>query len=361
MKMQNQTTPIRQNRLANLLIEASPVSVVLTNTEETIEVVNRVTEDWFGYRESELIGKKWETLFPADSMSGGVSQSACYLSQLRDPDPGQSWEIMGRRKNGSTFSVRVTLHPLVTVSGDMILANVMTAHESDSIHEKRIAGERLAAVLEMASGLAHESRNALQRARSCLDLLELDLANNPELLQLTDRIRTALTDLRDNYEEVKDYATPIVLKRAVASLSQLCQASFDELACKHSDRSSSLRIRIHPWDDCVWIDASRMKQVFLQVFENAMVASPRRGEIFVNCRRVLTAGHSSLEMTIRDYGSGLTEEVAQRMFEPFFTTKQQGTGLGLAVCRRIIEAHGGTIEAANHPDGGAVLRIVLPT
>jgi len=64
--------------------------------------------------------------------------------------------------------------------------------------------------------------------------------------------------------------------------------------------------------------------------------------------------------TIRDHGIGLSEEAALRKFEPFFTTKQQGTGLGLPVCRRIVEAHDGTIEATNHPDGGVVARIKLP-
>lgn len=359
--MQPRTTPIRQNRLANLLIEASPVSIVLTDPQGTIEVVNHVTEDWFGYSESELSEKKIETLFPPEPSSDDVSQTACFLSQLSDSDYGKSWDLMGRRKDGSEFPVRVTLHPLVTVSGEMILANVMGSRETDSFQQKRIAGERLAAVLEMVSGLAHESRNALQRAQSCLDLLELDLADNSELLHLTDRIRTALTDLRDNYEEVKDYATPIVLQRTEVSLSQLCQAAFDEIADQQSHRLPKLRFHCDPSRDRVSIDPMQMKQVFLHLFDNAIQASPPSGEVVVACRQVVATAGGSIEITIRDHGSGLSDEAADRMFEPFFTTKQQGTGLGLAVCRRIVDAHGGTIEAANHPDGGVVVRIVLPT
>ncbi len=359
--MQPRSNPIRQNRLANLLIEASPVAIILTDPSATISVVNHRTEVWFGYRESELAGKNLEILFSAESTRDDASPRACFLSQLHDPDAGRQWDLIGCRENGTEFPVRVSLHPLVIASGDMILANVIAERQTETLDQERIAGERLAAVLEMVSGLAHESRNALQRAQSCLDLLDLDLADKSELLQLTDRIRTALTDLRDNYEEVKDYAAPIVLKRSEVDLAQLCQSIFDEIAEQYPKVSPRLSIRCDTSCGRICVDAARMGQVFRQLFENAIQASSAQGGIVMACRSLNTTPSRSVEITVRDHGSGLSNAAASRLFEPFYTTKQQGTGLGLAVCQRIVEAHRGTITAANHCDGGVVVRIVLPS
>ncbi|MEO9590203.1 hypothetical protein [Rhodopirellula bahusiensis] len=135
-----------------------------------------------------------------------------------DPDPDKALLLQAHRKDGQTFPAKVTLHPLKTDSGDSCLANVIDLTQpqgpaNKSKHEKRIQGERLAAVLQMVSGLAHESRNALQRAHSCLDLLQLDLVDQSDLMTLTEQIRGALTDIQQNYEEVRDYAALIVLKR----------------------------------------------------------------------------------------------------------------------------------------------------
>ncbi len=359
--MQARTNPIRQNRLANLLIEASPVAIILTDSSATISVVNHMTEVWFGYRESELIGKNLRILFSAKSNRDDASQQACFLSQLHDPDDGRQWDLIGCRNDGTEFPVRVLLHPLVTASGDMILANVIAERKTETLDQERIAGERLAAVLEMVSGLAHESRNALQRAQSCLDLLDLDLSDNSELLQLTGSIRTALTDLRNNYEEVKDYAAPIVLKRSKVDLSQLCQKTFEEIAEQYPQLSPRLSIRCDLSCGRICVDTARMGQVFQQLFENAIQASSAQGEIVVACRSMDTTPSRSIEITVRDHGSGLSDAAASRLFEPFFTTKQQGTGLGLAVCQRIVEAHRGTITAVNHCDGGVAVRIVLPS
>ncbi len=358
--MQLQTTPIRQNWLANLLIEASPVAVVLTDRAGIIEIVNNVAERWFGYRESELAGKLVETIIRLGSTRDEEAQPACFLSHLRHSDTDTTRELFGRRKDGSEFPVRVRLHPLVTVSGEMVLANVMNLREAETGIEKRIEGERLAAVLEMVSGLSHESRNALQRAQSCLDLLELDLADKTELLCLTERIRIALKDLHNHYEEVKEYAAPIKLRCKSVSLPGICQAAFAELSQERGGHLPSLQINCDPECNSVSVDAQHMQQVFYNLFENAIHASPATSEIEWSCRCSSPSQGGVAQITIRDHGSGLTEVVAKRMFEPFFTTKQQGTGLGLAVCRRIIEAHDGIIDAANHPDGGVVVRIVLP-
>jgi len=107
----------------------------------------------------------------------------------------------------------------------------------------------------------------------------------------------------------------------------------------------------------VWVlDAQRMQQVLHNLLRNAVEASPEGAVIQVSAARE----GSALVLGFRDRGEGLPEENLERIFEPFFTTRARGTGLGLAVARRIVELHGGTLSARNHPQGGAEFRVILP-
>jgi signal transduction histidine kinase len=102
-----------------------------------------------------------------------------------------------------------------------------------------------------------------------------------------------------------------------------------------------------------------MRHVFRNTFENAIEVTPEGGSIFVRCSRISNNGKASLRIQIRDGGAGLTPEQQARIFEPFFTTKTRGTGLGMALCQRIVHAHEGTI-AADNADKGAEIEINLP-
>jgi len=223
-----------------------------------------------------------------------------------------------------------------------------------------IKAERLAAILQMITGLSHESRNAMQRAQACLELLELELGGGHEQLRLTDRIRQALADLHQNYEDVKDYAAPINLNRQPTDLHQLCQSAFDELTSSLPMVRCRLRFTSPEVDSKVLVDPARMKVVFRNLLDNAIAASPNGSPIEVSSVRIFRNDQQSLRLAIRDHGSGLMEPIQAELFEPFVTTKQHGTGLGLAVCWRIIESHGGIITAGDHVDGGAMFSMLLP-
>jgi two-component system, LuxR family, sensor kinase FixL len=232
--------------------------------------------------------------------------------------------------------------------------------ELQDAQERLVQSERLAAIGQMVTGLAHESRNALQRARGCLDLLELDLQSDPEQLDLTQRIRRSLNDLQRNYEEVRNYAAPIVLELTTCSLAELLQQPFDDLRCEFHNDAHQLRIDQQLRHPQARIDAHRIKQMFRNIYENAIAASNDAACVDARLTEVQHNGREFYRIEIRDHGHGIDPDVHARMFEPFFTTKQSGTGLGMAICKRIVDAHGGTIETENAPDGGAIVRIELP-
>lgn len=239
---------------------------------------------------------------------------------------------------------------------------VTDSTELEEAQQRLVQTERLAAIGQMVTGLAHESRNALQRARACLDLLELDLEGETEQLDLTGRIRRALIDLQRNYEEVRSYAAPIVLEPVDCHVAELLKQTFDDLRCEFPDGRYSLAIDDQTAGQLLRGDAHRLAQVFRNVLDNALAASNQGGPIEAQLKLAEIDGQSYHRIEIRDHGCGIPREVQTRLFDPFHTTKPSGTGLGMAICKRIIDAHGGRIAAENAQQGsGAIVRIELPS
>ncbi len=352
--------PFRPSRLAKLLVETSPNGVVMTNSEGRLVMINRRAATWFGYEESELMGQTIEILVPEDQRNAHQSQRMCFESHPRIRQMGEGRELLGRRKDGTFIPVRVSLHPFDTTTGPMVLANILNLNDTSLQSDAIIESERIAAISQMVSGLAHENHNALQRALACLDLLELDLSSQDNLLYLTDRIRVALADLQHNYDEVKRYSAAIALSYSPTELPSLCQAAFDELPVPYRNKEPRLSMTVRTPNPEVLADKVRMKQVFAGILENAVAANPDGGVIDTEFVDANLKDGPGIQTTIRDHGNGLDGNTESRMFDPFFTTKQHGTGLGLAICRRIVEAHGGTILAKNHPSGGTMVSFVVP-
>jgi signal transduction histidine kinase len=226
--------------------------------------------------------------------------------------------------------------------------------------QRLVQSERLAAIGQMVAGLAHESRNALQRARSCLDLLELDLKEQAEQLDMTQRIRDALEDLQRIYEEVRNYAAPIVLQYQHVDCVRLLDRAFDDLLLEFPTSKQKLVIQPPASSSPLFADEFRLLQVFRNLLENAMAASTNDAAIEVSFNYQMNEGRKFFVITFKDYGAGMDETTLSQIFEPFFTTKQSGTGLGMAICKRIIESHGGTIMAKSEKGIGTTIVVALP-
>ncbi|HUG92660.1 MAG TPA: ATP-binding protein [Planctomycetaceae bacterium] len=241
------------------------------------------------------------------------------------------------------------------------LAELRRARDfAETLTGKLVQSERLAAIGQMVTGLAHESRNALQRAQACLDMLELDLADQPELLDLTGRTRKALVELHRLYEEVRSYAAPLHLELAACNLAELWRQTWAEVIDVQGGRSVCLREQgAASTDLAISIDRHRIEQVLRNIFENAVAVCLEPGVVTVQWAGTKLGGRDAVQIAVIDNGPGLTPEQQQGIFEPFFTTKTRGTGLGMAISKRIVEAHGGTLEARNAAAGGAEITVTL--
>ena len=226
--------------------------------------------------------------------------------------------------------------------------------------ERAVQTERLAAIGQMVAGLAHESGNALARSQACLEMLALEVQDRPDALDLVARVQKAQDHLQQLYDEVRGYAAPLKLEREPWNLAGIWRQAWANLALKREGRQAGLREETGGLDLACAVDHFRLEQVFRNVFENALAACPDPVQIDVSCGRAVLGGRPAVRVAVRDNGPGLNAEQRQRIFEPFFTTKTKGTGLGMAIAKRIVEAHGGQIAVGPSSGRGAEILITLP-
>ena len=215
---------------------------------------------------------------------------------------------------------------------------------------------RLAAVGEMLTGIAHESRNALQRIQVATDVLQDEVGESAHVMGPIGGIQAAAEDLQALLEEVRSFSAPIKLDLSESNLAKVWQQSWTNFSSVHKEVELSLCDDTDGVNlDCM-IDERRIRQVFCNLFENAVAACEDSLHVEIAC----SEQKDSVLIRIRDNGCGLSPEVQQSIFEPFFTTKSKGTGLGMPIVKRIIEAHGGKIRVGNECQEGAEFIIELP-
>jgi C4-dicarboxylate-specific signal transduction histidine kinase len=244
------------------------------------------------------------------------------------------------------------------VCPDLLIGSMRRAKNLQTAQQRAIQSERLAAIGTAVAAVAHESRNALQRIRSRVDLIRLMHENDEELLDDLSGIEDASSQLQSHFEELREFSAPIVLRKTSCGLQNLIQRVWQHVQCSGAHPGSRLCVPDH--DTQCMIDSTRIEQVMRNLFENAIAASESEARVEVEWAIREIDDDEALFITVRDKGPGFTEEQRFSAFEPFFTTKGHGTGLGLPICRRIVEAHGGSIFVEESNNSGGAITISLP-
>jgi len=210
---------------------------------------------------------------------------------------------------------------------------------------------------ELAAGVAHEIRNPLGAMRLYNGLLRERLDDPKAALGIVEKIDAGI------------HAVDCVVRDALAlaprggrleprSLREIVEGACD--TCRAVIEGSGVEIvkRYDDFDVQTPTDGTALSRVFVNLIANAAQASPAGATVSVlaGCER-----DGYVRTIVRDEGVGLPENMIEKIFEPFFTTKQHGTGLGLTIAHRLVEAHGGSLLARNRPEGGAEFTVTLPT
>jgi len=340
------------------LVEAAACLVVILRRDGSIAYFSPFGEELTGYRAAEIEGQDFAERFVPDwARTGFTSEVAATIAG----HPRTAFETAILCRDGSLRWLVWNAQRLEEFDGGpAALAVGQDYTERREAQEQLLRSERLAGIGQMITGLAHESRNALQRIQSCSEMLELEVASNEEAMQLVRRLQEAQDNLRRLFDEVRGYAAPIQLERSDCRLESAWREAWKLLEASHRGRDARLVEVMGGVDTMVSIDRFRLVQLFRNLFENSLAACRDPVRIRLVCRAASLVQEPALEVRIQDNGPGLTPKARQCVFEPFFTTKTKGTGLGMAIARRIVEAHGGQIAVGNDWPDGAEFVITLP-
>jgi signal transduction histidine kinase len=239
------------------------------------------------------------------------------------------------------------------------LSLLQSALESSRSAEAEVRrSERMAAMGTLVAGVAHEVRNPLFNLTSTLDVFEARLPPRPEDRRYLDTLRRELNRLAALMRELLDYGRPPELSLRSGEVEDALKEAVGFSESLAALAQVRLRLdqdgRLAP----VLMDRPRLVQAFQNLIQNAVQHSPAGGEVVIEARRDGDAGY--VTCSVRDSGAGFQPEDLPHVFEPFFTRRRGGTGLGLSLVQRIVEQHGGSVVAANHPQGGGVTTVRLP-
>ena len=231
--------------------------------------------------------------------------------------------------------------------------------ERKRAQEQALQAERLAAIGQMVAGLAHESRNALQQIQASVEMLSRRL-QSPAEKSLIAELQKAHDRILRLLEEVRGYASPMKLSRGLHDISPLWQEAWKQLSPHRTGRDASYQANTQGIDLHCLVDPFPIEQVFRNIFENSLAACNDPVRIGIACADAELNGERALQVRIQDNGTGLNAEQRDRIFEPFFTTKTNGTGLGMAIAKRIVEAHEGRIGVCDQLGVGTTIEVLLP-
>ncbi|MBC7376792.1 MAG: PAS domain S-box protein [Burkholderiaceae bacterium] len=360
-----------------------------------ITYVNPAFCEMVGFGSEELLGHSVPAPYWPPELAGEYQKRQEVRLAGQHAPPREGYESVFMRKDGSRFPVLIIEAPLINAQGAQTgwMSAFLDVSEQRRIEEMSRASQerlqataRLATVGEMASLLSHELNQPLAAissyATGSINMLRAhaDLASASQLdVETSDDLEMAMRRIAEQAERAGKVIKSVhdfVRRRDQAREPIAPQALMDAIMPLVSLQARKLRVeiqtRIEPRLPAVMCDRTMVEQVLLNLARNAMQAmageehAPAGGRIVVlQARRSPTSERTAqsagwVEFAVVDWGPGITEEVSRQLFTPFFTTKLEGMGLGLSLCRTVVEQHGGFLGFEPNQPRGTIFRFTLP-
>jgi PAS domain S-box-containing protein len=313
--------------------------------------------DLLGYGPEQLLGKNVD-----DTENTSPELAALYKSVATGETSRTSCEYGSRHKDGGWRTMLGMASPLLDSEGKPagVIISVRDVTTEKKLEQQIIQSERLAAMGQMIGGFAHELNNPLTSILGMAELLqesETSEGARKQLAVLHKEARRAA----EIVQNLQYFARPPAPGRSQVNLSELVQRTVQMQAYPLRKSNITVDFLPEPTIPAIVADPNQLMQVFLNLLLNAEQAireSREKGTIRVRMGRK----PDSVWIVFQDDGPGIAAENLAHIFDPFFTTKRpgRGTGLGLSICKTVLREHGGNIEAASAPDGGAVFTLTLP-
>jgi PAS domain S-box-containing protein len=359
-------------------------ALILVDANGRIVFWNPAAEKTFGYtREDTLNRNVHELLAPGSMCPAGRQAIERGLKQFAETGTGAfihgNVELIGRRKDGFEFPVELSLSPMkmgnkwyaVGVAKDITerkqnekiarkyakkleIAVAERTNELKAANESLLRLERLATIGELAGMVGHDLRNPLTAIKNAAYFLKKKGASIPEAeaKAMLEIIEKGIVHSDKIINDLLDYAREMHLDLQQSPVPQLIDEALAIIKIPE-------KIRIQkniPEALSLKVDSNKIERVFINLVKNAIDAMPNGGTITLNC----TQANGNVEISFADTGIGMSKETLAKLFTPLFTTKAQGMGFGLAICKRVVEAHGGKISVESVLDKGTTFTVTLP-
>jgi two-component system sensor kinase FixL len=354
--------------LFETLIGAAVDGIIVIDDRGSVRVYNAACERLFGYAAAEVVGQKVNMLMPSPYQEEHDAYLAHYQSTGEKRIIGIGREVTGRRKDGSTFPMYLSVGEGV-LNGHSIFVGIIHDETTQQIAERRLRDiqaellhvSRLSDMGQMAAMLAHELNQPLTAIanymNACRRILDGGLEAGKDRLaaglqraseqavragQIIQRMRGFVS--RGDNEQVPEDLTPIVQDSVALAIPEA--------------KGIHVEMRFARMAPSAVVDKVQIQQVLLNLLRNAAeaVENMPRQEIIVDVQRM----GKMVRISVADSGPGLASEVRAQPFQPFVTTKRGGMGMGLSVCRSIVEAHGGQLWTEDNPGGGTIFLFTVP-
>jgi PAS domain S-box-containing protein len=334
------------------VIEAAQEGLLTYDVNGVVTLVNPCLSKILGYAPEEMVGKKLLTFVDDEDVSSvkaGVERRRLGIAD--------TYEIRLIRKDGSRVYTNATASPITDENGEFTggLALLSDITERKKLEAQLLESQRLATIGSTAAMVGHDLRNPLQGiSTAAYYLKEVEQSKlskeGKEMLQLI----TEGVERSDRIiEDLLEYSREIHLELTETDLRSITK---DALA--HLKIPSVVRlVNSTENEPKLRLDTEKMRRVFLNLLQNAIDAMPDGGTLTITSK----ISNPNLEIAFKDTGVGMTPETIRKLWSPFHTTKAKGMGLGLAICKRIVEAHGGSICAESALGKGSTFTVRLPT
>jgi PAS domain S-box-containing protein len=333
---------------AEKIIETMPDSFILTDSSGLIIRVNSALTDLLGYKESEVTGKKVESLLDPNSnpellTSLGTleikNQEAQIITKNGGGKPASISASLMKNKRGKKIGVTIVIHDL-------------TRQKEDA--EKIIKNQRFATIGELAGMVGHDLRNPLNSMQAAAYYIKKKNFNQMDETsqQMVQIMQSSIHYSNKIIDDLLEYSREVTLELADSAATQLVQNALLMVEAPPNIQVVNLT-RDTP---VVTVDKVKINRVIVNIVKNSFDAMPEGGKLTITSREI----DNNLEVNFTDTGTGMSKETLDKLWKPLFTTKAKGMGFGLPICKRILEAHGGKIYATSVDGKGSTFTITLP-
>jgi len=340
------------------VVEGMRCAIITVDREGHVLTINQLAREILELRDEFPPLGAVEEVFAAHPRLAAVLRDSLEMSFL--PNRAEL-EIRSREEDGRTIGF--TISPIPGDDGpEGIALFFKDLTQVERQEERERLRDRLAALGEMAASLAHEIRNPLASIEVTATLLTRKVGEENGVRPLVEKIAAEVERLNRTVTGGLEFARAITPARVEQPIPPLLDAALEEARSRFPRGAIAIERVFDAGLPPAMVDGHLLRQAFANVIANALEAMGETGRLTLEARRVAPQGVDpmAVEVTIRDSGPGIAAEVREKIFHPFVTTKKGGSGIGLAMARKIVECHHGRIDVRSSPGEGTAFRIRIP-